>query len=112
MPAPRELDSNRCISYWTLEKRGELNLSVADRRAVGTWVAGCDLCQEVCPFNLKPARGAETPAGAGAIALDDWDALEAESETEYRERVRGSSLDRIKPAQFRRNLAIARGNAP
>jgi epoxyqueuosine reductase len=112
LPAPRELDSNRCISYWTLEKRGDLTLNAADQKAMGTWIAGCDLCQEVCPFNLKAAR-AETspPPDPGAIGLDDWESLTMEAEADYRVRVRESSLNRVKPAQFARNLTIARANS-
>lgn len=103
---PRELDANRCISYWTLEKRGELPLSEQDRRAIGPWVAGCDLCQEACPFNLKPSREAGDTQAA-AIELNQWLELLAETPEAYRERVRDSALKRVKPEQFSRNLALA-----
>jgi epoxyqueuosine reductase len=113
------LDSRRCISYWTLEKRGELNLSESDRKAVGTWVAGCDICQEVCPFNIKPSR--EEVVGidpeiayaqqTDATRLRDWIALLEETPEQYKERVKESSLNRVKPEQFERNLAIALSNA-
>ncbi len=109
--APGVLDSNRCIAYLTLEKRGELNLTPELSQAMGTWVAGCDICQEVCPFNTKAARaGTEAPI-EGAVTLDDWAALEAESEEAYRARVKDSALKRVKPEQFRRNLAIAKRNS-
>ncbi len=114
----RRLDANRCISYWTLEKRGELGLTEPDRRAVGGWIAGCDLCQEVCPFNTKATRadltaltaGAPGPDG-GAIQVDRWPELLRETEAEYRARTRHSALSRVKPAQFRRNLALTLANA-
>jgi epoxyqueuosine reductase len=106
-----QLDSRRCISYWTLEKRGELDLSESDKRKIGTWVAGCDICQEVCPFNLKPAREALTPPeGEDATTLSEWLALLSESTDAYRARVKESALNRVKPAQFSRNLAIALRN--
>lgn len=107
---PHVLDSRDCISYLTLERRGELPITSRTREAMGAWVAGCDLCQETCPFNLKVSKNPpEAPDGATSIA--DWRALLIESPEEYRERTRHSSLDRIKPAQFSRNLAIALQNA-
>ncbi len=116
---PQLLDANRCLSYWTLEKRGELALSAADARAVGTWVAGCDLCQEVCPFNTKPARKAEAdpapPASPSSSASAEWpltwEEHLRETPEQYKERVKFSALSRVKPQQFRRNLAIALRNA-
>jgi epoxyqueuosine reductase len=117
------LDSRRCISYWTLEKRGELSLDEKDRRAIGTWVAGCDICQEVCPFNLKPAReevsgiDPELPYDssdgklADATSLTEWKELLNEDLEAYKARVENSSLNRVKPQQFSRNLAIALSNA-
>jgi epoxyqueuosine reductase len=110
--APRELDSRRCVSYLTLEQRGEPELPEAERAGMGTWVAGCDVCQEVCPFNTKATRRSEhEPADAGATALADWRALLEEDEAAYRARVRESSLKRVKPFQFGRNLARALHNA-
>jgi epoxyqueuosine reductase len=106
------LDATRCIAYWTLEKRGELALSEEDRRAVGSWVAGCDICQEVCPFNLKPSRAETASDPAGAIRLQDWRELLEEEPEAYRERTRNSALKRVKPEQFSRNLAIALANQP
>jgi epoxyqueuosine reductase len=116
---PGTLDSRRCISYWTLEKRGELALDEKDRKAIGTWVAGCDICQEVCPFNLKPAR--EEVAGidpglpyigqSDATTLAQWKELIIESTEAYKKRVEHSALNRVKPQQFSRNLAIALSNA-
>jgi epoxyqueuosine reductase len=112
-PSPRSLDANRCISYWTLERKGEAPLAESDRAGSGTWVAGCDLCQEVCPFNVKAARAAEAsvPAPGSPAILSDWAALLDETEEAYRARVKGSSLSRVKPAHFARNLATALVNA-
>ncbi len=100
------IDSNRCISYLTLEKRGPHALDPATEKALGTWVAGCDLCQEVCPFNFKRVKQEEAlPPPAQSAALETrWSVLLEESEEDYRRRVRGSSLKRIKYADFRRNL--------
>ncbi|MBU6375437.1 MAG: tRNA epoxyqueuosine(34) reductase QueG [Bdellovibrionales bacterium] len=111
----RSLNSRKCISYWTLEKRGELTLSDEDQAAMGTWVAGCDLCQEACPFNTKPVRASLEGAVqslSGAITTDSWEALMLEDENQYRDRVAQSALSRVKPEMFKRNLMIARKNAP
>ncbi len=109
--SPGVLDSNRCVSYLTLEKRGELHLEPEVARGIGTWVAGCDICQEVCPFNTKATRAGADEGIAGAARLRSWEELERESEAEYAERVRNSALKRVKPEQFRRNVAIAIKNA-
>ena len=111
LPRPHELNSNRCISYWTLEKRGALDISQDDRKLMGRWVAGCDLCQEVCPFNTKPSRELVPITGEDATQLTDWIALLRETEDEYKIRVAKSSLNRVKPSQFRRNLAISLANS-
>lgn len=108
------LDSNRCISYLTLEKRGELDIDEGLKEKWGSWVAGCDVCQEVCPFNRK-ATAREASQGIeedrGAVSLKKWDELRDETEEEYRRRVKRSSLNRVKPAQFKRNLELAFQNS-
>lgn len=109
-PAPHVLDANRCISYLTLEKRGALEVSEERKKQMGTWVAGCDLCQEVCPFNTKVSKNPIIPVD-GAISLNTWRELLLEKEEDYRARVKESSLNRVKPTQFSRNLANAFCNA-
>jgi epoxyqueuosine reductase len=115
---PGMVDSNRCIAYWTLEKRGALPIEEEQKRAIGTWIAGCDVCQEVCPFNTKPARAAEDrgetsqmPAIDAATSLREWRALLEETTEQYKLRIKDSSLSRVKPGQFSRNLAITLTNA-
>ena len=112
--APHRLDSRRCISYLTLEKRGEITAAPEVQRAIGPWVAGCDICQEVCPFNLKTARAeaevtvpSTSPPSSNATLLHHWEALLDETEQAYRQRIHHSALSRIKPPQFRRNLALS-----
>jgi len=114
---PHSVDSRKCIAYWTLEKRGELDLSSEEKKAIGTWIAGCDLCQEACPFNSKAARAAalnptlDRETEEGAVHSSTWEELEQESEAEYRARIQGSALSRVKPEMFRRNLEIVRKNS-
>lgn len=105
---PRNLDSRRCISYWTLEHRGPLELGENDRKALGNWVAGCDICQEVCPFNFKRARTeTELPKNTGdATQISSWEALAREDEENYNKRVQESALKRVKPSDFRRNVEL------
>ena len=111
---PGVLDARKCISYLTLEKRGEWEaVPEASRRKMGTWVAGCDICQEVCPYNRKPVRLDETwpvdPRDSALVA--EWPALAGESEDAYRARIRESALSRVKYPEMRRNLENARRNA-
>ena len=109
LPEPYRLDSNRCISYWTIEHRGPL--PPAAREMVGNWVFGCDVCQEVCPWNTAPAGAAhpelELPDERAGLDLAGLLRL---GRAEYVERFRGSPLKRAKLAGLQRNAAVAMGN--
>jgi epoxyqueuosine reductase len=113
LPAPYVLDAGRCISYWTIEHRGEVPEKA--RPLVGDWVFGCDVCQEVCPWNEHRAipakrdrsRGFSLPAHRAEL---DLTALLALSEDEYRARFRGSPMKRPGRSGLRRNAALAMGN--
>jgi epoxyqueuosine reductase len=111
--APGELNARKCISYLTLEKRGEWNAAdITDKKATGTWIAGCDICQEVCPYNRKavrlPESWPEDPRDSALIR--EWTALESETEERYRERVKTSALSRVKFSEARRNFINAKEN--
>lgn len=102
------LDSRQCISYWTLEKKKELNLSAEQKKALGTWAAGCDVCQEICPFNAKVAKRA---ADAQRDPLErTWEELSMETPEEFGARVGPTALNRVKPERWVRNLELARAN--
>ncbi len=108
--APYQLDSNRCISYLTIEKRGMI---AEDMRAgMGHEAFGCDICQDVCPWNRKaPATDvAEFQPREGLVnpALE-W--LAGMSAEEFREKFRGSAVRRAKRSGLRRNAVIAMGNS-
>ncbi len=115
-PEARVLDSRRCVSFLTLEWRGGPPEDPELRRGIGTWVAGCDVCQEVCPFNRRAEKVSElaadfpAPPDSGAL-LSDWSRLETETDEGYAARVRGSALRRVKARQFRRNFAVALENS-
>jgi epoxyqueuosine reductase len=106
---PYRLDSNRCISYWTIEHRGEFPDEV--REMVGDWVFGCDICQEVCPWNRDPA-GADHPELRLPDSRRELDlaGLLRLSREEYVERFRGSPMKRARLEGLQRNAAVALGN--
>ncbi len=108
--APYLLDANLCISYLTIERRGEIPGAL--RAKMGRHIFGCDICQEVCPWNRKapvsleaafqPRQGALNPPIAGLLALD---------EASFREKFRRSPVKRPKWKGFLRNALIAAGNS-
>jgi epoxyqueuosine reductase len=107
--APHQLDANKCISYLTIEKRGAIPESL--REGIGRHVFGCDICQDVCPWNRKApvSTGPEFEPRPGLVnpALE-W--LAGISEEEFRSAFRGSPIRRVKRNGLRRNAAIAMGN--
>jgi len=107
---PGVLDSNRCISFLTIEARGPLPVEYL--ASMGTHVYGCDVCQEVCPYN-RPAPTSQDPhwqprAGLDLPRLAD---LAARSDEELLELLRRSPMKRPKIEWLRRNLTIALANA-
>lgn len=108
--APYELDSNKCISYLTIEKRGPIAEEL--RTGMGHQVFGCDICQDVCPWNRKapPSEKEEFQAREGLVnPVLAW--LAEISEEEFREKFRGSPIKRTKHTGLRRNALIAIGNS-
>jgi epoxyqueuosine reductase len=108
--APYQMDSNRCISYLTVEKRGAIAEDM--RSGMGHEVFGCDICQDVCPWNRKaPATSApefQPREGLVSPALEWLAGMTAE---EFREKFCGSALRRAKRSGLRRNAVIAMGNS-
>ncbi|MDM8531911.1 DUF1730 domain-containing protein [Anaerolineales bacterium HSG25] len=110
-PAPYIVDSNRCISYLTIELKGEISLPL--RPLLGNWIYGCDACQEICPWvrrYTQPTR--ETflnynpdwaiPKLTDLLALDD---------VGFRTRFKGTPIKRTKRRGLLRNVAVAMGNS-
>jgi len=108
--APGELDARLCISYLTIEKRNEIPEEL--RSGMGRHVFGCDICQDVCPWNRKApvTSAAEFEAREGLVnpALD-W--LAEMQQEEFRVVFRGSPVRRTKLSGLRRNAVIAMGNS-
>ena len=106
---PKVLDARRCIGYLTVEHRS----SVADdlRHSVGTMIAGCDICQEVCPWTRRAPADLHPEFAPDARRfrplLTDLERLDEEGYAAWR---KGSALSRIAFAQFRRNLEVIREN--
>jgi epoxyqueuosine reductase len=107
--APRALDARRCISYLTIELRGAIPREL--RPLMGNWVFGCDVCQEVCPYNriATPASREVWPAdpARGALPLLELLALDAGA---FRARFRGTAVLRTKRRGLVRNACVAAGN--
>jgi epoxyqueuosine reductase len=108
--APYQLDARRCISYLTIEHRDAI--PVEFRSAIGNRVYGCDDCQLVCPWN-KYAQLSTVPDFAERNHLGSSSLLElwGWSEAQFMERHAGSAILRIGYERWRRNLAVALGNA-
>ena len=106
---PGVLDARRCISYLTIEQRGPIPESL--RAAVGSHVYGCDVCQEVCPWNASAARttdGAWQPRQLWDHA--DIATLACKSDEDLSVALRGSAMRRAKVDGLRRNLDVALAN--
>jgi epoxyqueuosine reductase len=108
--APYQLDANRCISYLTIEKRGSIQEEL--RGDMGRHVFGCDICQDVCPWNRKaPATTAPEFSAREGLVNPALDWLAEMSAEDFRETFRGSPIRRAKRSGLRRNAVIAMGNS-
>jgi epoxyqueuosine reductase len=107
---PGVLDSSRCLSYLTIEHRGDVPAQYHE--AIGTHVYGCDICQEVCPYNLPAPTSNDAPwQPRSGLDLPSVVDLASRSDDELRTLVRGTPMTRAKVAGLRRNLQIALANA-
>jgi len=111
---PWSVDATRCISYLTIEHRGLIDEKYHE--AMGDWIFGCDICQEVCPHNQPTARSRERPPethSAYAARRNGFDLLEVLNwdEEVRRETFIRSSMKRARLDMMKRNALIAAGNA-
>jgi epoxyqueuosine reductase len=106
--APYVLDNQRCISHLTIENRVSIPESM--RPLIGEWAFGCDICQEVCPVNLKAMT--TNDENFQVSVLDDFDlgTLLDIDENEFRTLFAGSSVRRAKLTGLKRNLCVVLGN--
>ncbi|CAN5689250.1 tRNA epoxyqueuosine(34) reductase QueG [soil metagenome] len=108
--APYQLDSRRCLSYLTIEIKGVI--PPEHREAIAAHAYGCDICQDVCPWNRRAAVSDAAPwqardGLAGPKLLDLWQ----RSDDDLRRLLKGSPMKRAGIRRFRRNLAVALGNS-
>jgi epoxyqueuosine reductase len=108
--APYQLDSNKCIAYLTIEKRGAIAEEL--RSGMGRHIFGCDICQDVCPWNRKaPATNAPEFQPREQLVNPALDWLAEMSAEEFSRTFGGSPVRRSKRAGLRRNAIIAMGNS-
>ncbi len=108
--APREMDASRCIAYLTIEKKGGIDKSL--RAGMGRQVFGCDICQDVCPWNRKSPIGEREGMSARVELVNpalEW--LAEMDAREFKQRFKGSPLERTGRKRLLRNVAIAMGNS-
>jgi len=107
---PFKLDARRCISYLTIEERGDIEPELRSR--MGEWLFGCDICQEVCPFNETAEQASSGLEDLdSAEGLDLTALLQLKTQEEFRARFRARPLLRAKREGLLRNAAIAAGNS-
>jgi epoxyqueuosine reductase len=107
---PHELDATRCISYLTIEKRGDITEEL--REGMGRHIFGCDICQDVCPWNRKSPATTIRDFQAKSERINpalEW--LAAMDQEEFRQVFRRSPLQRAKFSGIKRNVAVAIGNS-
>lgn len=108
-PAPYQMDASRCISYLTIEHRGDIPADL--HAAMGDWVYGCDVCQDVCPYNREAPAGGDPDLMADLLPPRlDLAALAALRSGDYRRLVRGTAGRRATRTMWRRNADIVRRN--
>ncbi len=107
---PGVVDSNRCISYWTIEHRG--GIPEERREGIGDWIFGCDVCQDVCPWNRSFARerGREDLGFLEDLHGLDPEEVLAMDEAAFRKRFSGTAIMRARWDGLRRNACIVLGN--
>ena len=108
--APRQLDASRCIAYFTIEKRGTIPEQM--RAKIGRHVFGCDICQDVCPWNRKaPITMNSDFQPDESLVNPDLGELAQISPEQFRESFQGSPISRAKHSGLLRNVAVAMGNS-
>ncbi|HZY64036.1 MAG TPA: tRNA epoxyqueuosine(34) reductase QueG [Edaphobacter sp.] len=108
--APRQMDASRCISYLTIEKKGTIGEEF--RELMGRQVFGCDICQDVCPWNRKaPVAVKEGMLTRRELINPALEWLAKMDAAEFRRWFKGSPLERTRKKRLHRNVAIAMGNS-
>ena len=107
---PRQMDASRCISYLTIEKKGPIDESL--RAPIGRQVFGCDICQDVCPWNRRaPVAISDALPARAELVNPSLDWLASMDGPTFNRTFRGSPLERTGRRRLHRNVAIAMGNS-
>ena len=106
--APYVVDNRRCISYLTIEHKGDIPREL--RAEMSNWVFGCDICQEVCPVNRKAKATDDPNFGRRDLSAVDLVELLEMTEDEFRQRFAGTPIMRAKREGMQRNAGVALGN--
>lgn len=101
----RAIDSRKCLPYWNIEQKGEIPGEL--RKPMGQWLLGCDICQEVCPWNAQSARRGRPEPPVEWVPVEELLALDEEA---FRARYKGRAVERAKLAGLKRNAAIVKDN--
>ncbi len=108
--APREMDASRCIAYLTIEKKGAIAEEL--REPMGRQVFGCDICQDVCPWNRRaPVAVKEGMLARKELVNPTLDWLAGMDAAKFKQWFKGSPLERTRRKRLHRNVAIAMGNS-
>jgi epoxyqueuosine reductase len=107
----RMIDANRCISYLTIEEKGPIPMEL--RPKIGNWVFGCDVCQQVCPWNQRFAAPCDEPRLESGLerAFPDLKLELGLTPQAFNHKFKGSPIKRTKRRGYLRNVAVALGNA-
>jgi epoxyqueuosine reductase len=107
----RTIDARECISYHTIENKGAIPAGL--REKMGTWVFGCDICQQVCPWNQRfsPAEGDPAFSDRAQIGAPNMLKELGLSQLEFNQKFKGSPIKRAKRRGYLRNIAVALGNS-
>ena len=101
-----QLDANKCISYLTIEHRGDIPEEFHDK--LNNWIYGCDICQEVCPWSQKYSQVTKDPAfqprsNINKRSIDEWKKL---TEEDFRVLFKKSAVKRTKYSGLKRNITL------
>jgi epoxyqueuosine reductase len=108
--APREMDASRCIAYLTIEKKGAIAPEL--REPMGRQVFGCDICQDVCPWNRRaPVSVTESMLARPQMINPALDWLASMDAAAFKRWFKGSPIERTRRKRLHRNVAIAMGNS-
>lgn len=104
----RAVDSRKCLSYWNIEHRGPMPEEL--QKPMGSWLLGCDICQEVCPWNAQAGRKARAGEGQPPVEYVPVEEILAMSAEEFKAKYKSRAVSRAKFDGLKRNAEIVKKN--